>query len=79
MAFPTAGSVNPRLEVPSYTTLDVHTGIVTNGWTVTFYAKNLTDKLGIISAAPAATNVPGTNQIDIIRPRTLGLSVVRTF
>lgn len=79
MAFPTAGSVNPRLEVPSYTTLDAHTGVDTNGWTVTFYAKNLTDKLGIISAAPAATNVPGTNQIDIIRPRTLGLSVVKTF
>lgn len=78
-SFPSFGYVNPRLELPSYTTLDAHAGAVANGWKVTLYAKNLTDKLGILSADPASSTVLGNNRIQIIRPRTIGLSVAKQF
>jgi iron complex outermembrane receptor protein len=78
-AFQSAGAIVPRLELPAYTTVDAHTGFAAGGWTITLYARNLTDRLGILSAAPESTTELGTNRIDIIRPRTLGVSLVKDF
>jgi iron complex outermembrane receptor protein len=66
----------PRQIYPSYTKTDVRLGTEYESWTVSLYVTNLFDQRGEISGGlgyfiPQAFN--------IIPPRTIGLSVVKTF
>ncbi len=66
---------------PSYTTLDLRVGARTDSWTVNLFARNVTDERGVLTsrtlqgrALPTSTYI--TN---FIQPRTIGLSVERSF
>ncbi|NIJ15917.1 TonB-dependent receptor [Sphingobium vermicomposti] len=71
----------PRLPLPGYTTLDLRAGLEFNGGVrVQLFAKNLTDKRGYVSGVPRDTiakNAP--YQLGLISPRTIGVSVAKTF
>jgi len=65
-----------RQYLPPYSKTDLRAGTQFNDWTVNVYVNNLTDKRGIISggygnAEPFA--------FYLIQPRTVGISVAKTF
>jgi outer membrane receptor protein involved in Fe transport len=65
-----------RAVYPSYTKIDLRTGVRLEDWTVNLYANNVADKRGVIGGG-AGTFPPYA--INYIQPRTVGLSVVRSF
>jgi iron complex outermembrane recepter protein len=65
-----------RQEFPSYTQLDVRAGLELGPWAASLFANNVTDKRGILSGG-LGTAYPFA--FSYIQPRTLGLSVTRTF
>jgi iron complex outermembrane receptor protein len=70
-------SVSPqRQDLPAYAKLDLRAGAKFDSWTVNFYVNNVADKRGLISGGIG-------NQLPYafyyIQPRTLGLSVSKTF
>ncbi|HWU14461.1 MAG TPA: TonB-dependent receptor, partial [Caulobacter sp.] len=71
----------PRLPLPSFTTVDLRAGLQLNGGVrVQLFAKNVTDKRGYVSGVPRdsiAKSAP--YQLGLINPRTIGLSVAKTF
>ena len=64
------------VRAPSYGALDLDARLVNANWTLSLFAKNLTDKRGLI--APIFN---GVAQIDtaFIRPRTLGIAIDWSF
>jgi outer membrane receptor protein involved in Fe transport len=65
-----------RQELPAYARTDLRAGVKYDPWTVNAYVNNAADKRGVIYGglggfAPYA--------FDYIQPRTVGLSVIRTF
>lgn len=70
-----------RLPLPAFTTLDLRAGLQLNGGLrVQLFAKNVTDKRGYVSGVPRDTiakNAP--YQLGLIAPRTIGVSVAKTF
>jgi outer membrane receptor protein involved in Fe transport len=70
----------PRVELPSYTTLDLRAGFRFEDWTFSLYAKNLTDERGILGASPEVPDAStGVYVMSVIQPRTIGLSAAVTF
>ena len=69
---PSAPDVTPRNVLPGYTRLDLHTGVKYDAWTVNLYVNNATDSRGVL-------NNDHLPYIYLIQPRTVGLSLVRTF
>lgn len=71
----------PRLPLPAFTTLDLRAGLQFDGGVrVQLFAKNVTDKHGYVSGVPRDTiakNAP--YQLGLISPRTVGVSVAKTF
>jgi iron complex outermembrane recepter protein len=65
-----------RQDFPAYTEVDLNFGATTKGWTVNIYANNLTDERGVLQGGAGYSN-PTT--FYYIRPRTVGLSVSKTF
>jgi iron complex outermembrane recepter protein len=68
--------------IPGYTYGNVRAGIVTNGYTVTAYVKNVTNERGILVINPfngGSYAHTGIWQTTIITPRTIGLSVSKQF
>jgi outer membrane receptor protein involved in Fe transport len=77
--FPAASDI-PRSEIPSYATLDLRAGITMSGWRIGAYAKNVTDELGILNAEPeAADGSTGIYLLNVVNPRTFGISVSHDF
>lgn len=73
------GFFGQRQEVPDYHTLDLRSGLMFDRWTVTVYARNVTDALGIVSMGFFGTR-PGTAvSAATIRPRTFGMTVSARF
>ena len=69
-----------RSKLPSYTTLGLQAGLEFSGWTATAFVHNLTDELGILSAEPEiASGATGVYILNVIRPRTFGLSLTKEF
>jgi len=69
-----------RPTMPSYTTVDLRVGIRVDGWTFTLFGKNLADKRGIIGADHEVANgSTGLYVVNVIRPRTFGLSLAKEF
>ncbi len=69
-------------KVPSYHTLNLRAGLLHDQWKLDFYVKNATNERGIILGGAAQLN-PITTQMEdnvvIIQPRTIGISVSRDF
>jgi len=70
-------SVSPqRQDLPEYTKLDLHAGTTWNSWTANIYVNNVTDERGLISGG-IGNQLPYS--FYYIQPRTVGLSVQKTF
>lgn len=71
----------PRLPLPGFTSVDLRAGVQLNGGvSIQLFAKNVTDKRGYVSGVPRDTiakNAP--YQLGLISPRTIGVSVSKTF
>jgi outer membrane receptor protein involved in Fe transport len=74
----TSALPTPRFDLPSYTQIDLRAGITTNtNWRLDFYARNLTNKDGVVYA----TDRNGTSTLTyaLIQPRTIGLTLAKSF
>jgi outer membrane receptor protein involved in Fe transport len=67
----------PRGTLPSYTQVDLHAGLKYASWMVNAFVSNLTDKRGLFSRA--SDPISGGTLVQYIQPRTVGLSVSRSF
>jgi iron complex outermembrane recepter protein len=65
-----------RQEFPSYTQFDVRAGVELDSWAASLFVNNLADKRGILSGG-IGTAYPFA--FAYIQPRTVGLSVTKTF
>lgn len=72
----TAGDPAPRQEFPGYVKSDVRGGVKYGTWTFNLFANNVADRRGIL-AGGLGSNIPYAFQY--IQPRTIGLSVAKTF
>ncbi len=70
------GGTGVRQELPAYTQLDLNAGVKRDSWTVNVYANNILDKRGVLIGGLGFLY---TNAFNYIPPRTLGLSLLRTF
>ena len=81
LTFPTSiGQIEPS--VPSYAYGNAHLGVIKNGYTVTAYAKNITNERGILSSIPAnytSYTMSGVWHTSVITPRTVGISISKAF
>jgi outer membrane receptor protein involved in Fe transport len=66
----------PRQVYPSYTKTDLRAGTRFDSWTATLYVNNVADQRGVI-AGGIGSFPPFA--FTLIQPRTIGLSVTRTF
>ncbi|WP_240732561.1 MULTISPECIES: TonB-dependent receptor [Dyella] len=71
---------SPRIHLPSYSNIGLQAGVNRANWTVTLYAKNLTNQRGITSTA-ALTLDPTASpyQASYQTPRTIGISASVDF
>jgi iron complex outermembrane recepter protein len=68
---------NPqRQNLPGFAQTDLRAGLKNDSWSLTVFANNVTDKRGLLSGG-LGYSVPYT--FHIIQPRTIGLSVNKTF
>ena len=68
---------NPfNIPLASYTLLNLRFGVLNGPWTVTAFARNLTDKRAQISAINSSQD---PEALLTVRPRTIGLTINRTF
>jgi iron complex outermembrane receptor protein len=72
-SFPTPGL--PRFEHPGYDVTDLHVGVSNDRWRLMAYAKNIGDARG----QTADLNLGAFTRVSIIQPRTIGLSLSRSF
>jgi iron complex outermembrane receptor protein len=70
----------PQPLIPAYTYANLNTGFTTDGYTVTAFVKNITNKYGILSTQTEfAAATSGVLHTAIITPRTVGISVSKSF
>jgi iron complex outermembrane receptor protein len=65
-----------RQDLPAYAKLDLHAGTTYDSWTANLYVNNVADKRGLISGG-IGNQLPYS--FYYIQPRTVGLSVSKTF
>lgn len=65
-----------RQDLPAYTKLDLHAGFRRESWTITAYANNAADERGVLDGGIGYYYVPARIYIT---PRTVGMSLVKTF
>ena len=71
------GGLNaPRQDLPAYSQTDLNAGVKADPWTFNLYINNVTDRRGLLYGG---LNAAIGYEFSIINPRTIGLSVVRTF
>jgi outer membrane receptor protein involved in Fe transport len=68
----------PRQVYPSYTQLNLRTGLKLDSWTVNLYANNVTDKRGQLGGG-IGDSPPQPFTLRYITPRVVGLSVGKKF
>ena len=71
-----AGVPLPRQTFPAYAKTDARAGLRYEEWTADLFVNNLTDRRGVLQGGLGATNPIG---FYYIQPRTVGLSLARTF
>ena len=69
-------STAQRQNLPAYAKTDLHGGAKYDSWTVNLFVNNIADKRGVLYGGLGAYPPWGFNYI---QPRTVGLSVVKTF
>jgi outer membrane receptor protein involved in Fe transport len=70
----------PRFRLPGYTSADLRAGVEGMDWGVTLYVKNIGDKVAFVNAqARNATTGISAYGVSLIQPRTIGLSVDKTW
>jgi iron complex outermembrane recepter protein len=74
--FSASNPLLPLIELPAYTTIDLVAGVQFGKWTVSAFAKNITDERVVTNVDPER-NQPA--QFSIARPRTLGARVSLEF
>ena len=69
---------NTQFNIPldSYTVVNLRLGVINGPWSVTAFARNLTDKRAQVSAINSSQD---PDALLTIRPRTLGLTATRKF
>jgi outer membrane receptor protein involved in Fe transport len=69
---------NTQFNIPlaSYTLLDVRAGVINGPWSVTAFARNLTNKRAEISAINSSQD---PDALLTVQPRTIGLTATRKF
>lgn len=65
-----------NIPLPSYTTVALRLGLIKDEWSVTAFARNITDKRAQISAINSSQD---PHALLTVQPRTIGLSVTRRF
>jgi outer membrane receptor protein involved in Fe transport len=67
-----------RFEFPSYTQIDLRAGVTTdNGLRLDLYARNVGDKQGVITANNR--NGTSTSTVNFLQPRTIGVTLSKSF
>jgi iron complex outermembrane recepter protein len=66
----------PRQFYPAYAKGDLHGGLKFDAWSATLFINNFTDRRGLLTGG-IGTNNPNT--FAVIQPRTVGLTLTRTF
>jgi outer membrane receptor protein involved in Fe transport len=69
----------PQYRFPSYSSLDLRTGVNLQATRVELYVKNLTDQTAQLSAQTITALLGGPAEINILQPRTVGLMVSTKF
>jgi iron complex outermembrane receptor protein len=64
-----------QIELPSYTSVDLHGGIDWKNYRIEVYAKNVNNARGILSLTGYGATPYGAVQAGIERPRTIGVSL----
>ena len=65
-----------RPELSAYARTDVRAGVQYDTWTASLFVNNVTDRRGVLMRGPDAGPV---GSINFIQPRTVGLTLVKTF
>jgi iron complex outermembrane receptor protein len=69
-----------RLDLPAYALIDLRAGIAVTDWKVGLFAQNVTNRLALLGASPQlASGLTGINYAIVQRPRTIGVSVSKSF
>ena len=70
----------PRQDIPSFNILDVRAGLETTRWSLTFFAKNVANKIAINYVTPETlAGGLGPQDASLYPPRTVGASVAVKF
>ena len=66
--------------MPSYQTLDLRAGATHQDWTMQIFLRNVTDERGVTTTVANTGNAKALDAaIGIIQPRTVGVSLAKTF
>ena len=65
-----------HLTLPSYTLIGLRAGVIQGPWSVTAWAKNLTNRRAEVSAINSSQD---PDALLTVRPRTIGVTLTRTF
>ncbi len=65
----------PRFQLPAYNVVDLHAGVRKDGLSLNFYVKNIGNNIGQENGFILGPIV----QVSVIRPRTFGFSIAKTF
>lgn len=68
-----------RQTYPAYAQADLHAGVKSQDWRVGVFAQNITDKRGIIGGGYNNQTTFNPFWFNYVQPRTIGVSVERTF
>jgi outer membrane receptor protein involved in Fe transport len=74
---PTVSSTTPRFSIPSYSLVDLQTGVMWNGWRANVFLRNAFNKLGVVTAD--SRNGTAVTTVNFLQPRTVGLDVSKDF
>jgi len=70
---PTVSATAPRFSIPSYSLVDLQTGVIWNGWRANLFLRNAFNKLGVVTAD--SRNGTSVTSVNFLQPRTVGLDV----
>ncbi len=66
--------------LPSYSVLNLRTGVTQGPWQFTLFVDNVFNKLGVIGdLLPEGAELPGRPRFFVTRPRTVGLQLTRKY
>ena len=72
-------ATSPRLVLPGYTTVNLHAGVRYESWYANLFVNNVGNELGMIGGG-YAHDIGNTGfYATVIAPRTVGLSIAKTF